>query len=143
MIVSTNVFGRGIDKPDVRTVIHLDLPDSIEKYYQEAGRAGRDGERAYATILYNNSDKTKLNKRVTDSFPERDFIRKVYHLLGCYFQIAVGAGFEAIFDFDLAKFCHVYKLPINQTFHALKLIHHGDILNMMKMRITNPDYYSN
>ncbi len=122
VIVSTNAFGMGIDKANVRTVIHLDLPDSLEEYYQEAGRAGRDGEKAYAIILYNKSDQTKLKKRILDTFPERDFIKRVYHYLGSFYQIAEGAGFEAVFDFDLARFCASYSLPLNPTHHALKLI---------------------
>lgn len=122
IMVATNAFGMGIDKSNVRVVIHFDLPNSPEEYYQEAGRAGRDSQRAYAIALYANSDKQKLRKRVNDSFPPREFIKEVYHLLGCFFQIAVGAGMGAIFDFNIGQFCHVYKLPITPTYHALKLL---------------------
>ncbi|MEG1586701.1 MAG: RecQ family ATP-dependent DNA helicase [Bacteroidales bacterium] len=122
VIVSTNAFGMGIDKPDVRVVVHMDLPNSPEEYFQEAGRAGRDEQTAYAVILYSNSDQSKLRKRISDSFPEREFIRNVYHSLGNFFQIAEGAGFEAVFDFEPARFCSVYKYPMIPVHHALKLL---------------------
>ena len=121
-IVSTNAFGMGIDKPDVRTVIHLDLPNSPEEYFQEAGRAGRDGETSYSIILYNKSDSTKLKKRISDSFPKRDFIKRVYEALGNYFQVAVGSGFGRVFDFALPEFCTNFKFPQLQTHHALKIL---------------------
>ncbi|MDO5570442.1 MAG: ATP-dependent DNA helicase RecQ [Bacteroidales bacterium] len=123
IIVSTNAFGMGIDKSDVRVVVHMDLPNSIEEYFQEAGRGGRDEKKAYAIILYSKADKAKLKKRITDGFPDKDFIRRVYHLLGCFFSIAEGAAFEATFDFDLARFCSAYSLPMIQTHNALKIIH--------------------
>ncbi len=122
VIVSTNAFGMGIDKGDVRTVIHMDLPNSLEEYFQEAGRAGRDGERSYAIILYTKADSTKLRKRITDAFPDRDFITRVYEALGNYFQVAVGAGYNDVYDFSLHEFCQPYKLPFLQTHHALKIL---------------------
>jgi ATP-dependent DNA helicase RecQ len=122
VIVSTNAFGMGIDKPDVRTVIHMDLPNSLEEYFQEAGRAGRDGERSYAIILYTKADSAKLKKRVADTFPGRDFILRVYEALGNFFQVAVGAGYTDVYDFSLHEFCLPFKLPFLQTHHALKIL---------------------
>lgn len=122
VIVATNAFGMGIDKPDVRMVLHLDLPNSPEEYYQEAGRAGRDGLKSYATILYDKSDTVKLKKRVTDSYPKREFIVRIYEALGNYYQLAVGSGFGNVFDFDIQDFCKAYRFPFLQAHHALKIL---------------------
>ena len=92
VMVATNAFGMGIDKPDVRIVIHMDLPDSIEAYFQEAGRAGRDGQKAYAVVLYAKSDKATLHKRIPDTFPEKEYIKEVYEHLQYYYQMAMGDG---------------------------------------------------
>ena len=105
----------GIDKPDVRTVVHLELPDSLEAYFQEAGRAGRDERTAYAVLLYSKADGAKLKRRVSDNFPSIEFVGKVYQSLANYFTLAVGSGFEACYAFSLADFCTVCKLPVNQT----------------------------
>ena len=130
VIVSTNAFGMGIDKAEVRTVVHLDLPDSLEAYFQEAGRAGRDEKKAYAVVLFNNSDVTKMRKRVTDTFPEKDMVRKVYHALGNYYAIAEGSGLEAVFPFDLADFCTKFKLPMLITHNALKILQQAGYLEV-------------
>lgn len=122
VIVSTNAFGMGIDKPDVRVVVHMDLPNSIEEYYQEAGRAGRDEEKAYAIILYNKTDSTKLKKRISDEYPERDFILLVYESLAYFFQVAEGFGTDMAYDFNLYQFCSTYKFPVLPTHNALKIL---------------------
>ena len=122
VIVSTNAFGMGIDKPDVRLVIHMDMPGSLEEYYQEAGRAGRDEQRAYAVALCSNIDCTKLKKRLADEFPDRDFISRVYDALGNYYQIAMGFGLDTVHDFSLVDFCTAYKFSHLQAHHALKIL---------------------
>lgn len=122
VIVSTNAFGMGIDKPDVRLVIHMDLPNSMEEYYQEAGRAGRDGEKSYAVVLWNKQDTINLKRRVTDSFPPKDYILRVYECLANYYQIAAGSGAGLVLDFDLFDFCKTFRLSTLQTHHALKIL---------------------
>ena len=122
VMVATNAFGMGIDKPDVRVVIHFDCPSSLEAYFQEAGRAGRDGMKSYAVMLYNGSDDTKLQKRIADEFPEKEYIRSVYNHLAGFFQIAVNNGCGHTFMFDIRKFCRTYKLFPVQTDAALKIL---------------------
>ena len=122
VMVATNAFGMGIDKPDVRVVIHVDCPDSVEAYFQEAGRAGRDGQKAYAVLLYNDADHRKLEKRISDTFPEKDFIREVYEHLAFFYQIGVGSGYNHTFEFNIDKFCHAFHhFPI-QVDSALKIL---------------------
>ena len=121
-MVATNAFGMGIDKPDVRVVIHIDCPDSVEAYFQEAGRAGRDGQKAYAVLLYNDADHRKLEKRISDTFPEKDFIREIYEHLAFFYQIGVGSGYNHTFEFNIDKFCHAFRhFPI-QVDSALKIL---------------------
>ncbi len=122
VIVSTNAFGMGIDKPDVRLVVHIDMPGSLEEYYQEAGRAGRDEKKAYAVALCSDTDSAKLKKRLADEFPDKEFIYRVYEALGNYFQIAVGFGLDTVHNFSISDFCHVFKFSIIQTHHALKIL---------------------
>lgn len=109
VMVATNAFGMGIDKPDVRLVIHIDSPDSLEAYFQEAGRAGRDGKKAYAVLLYDSSDARKLSKRVAQSYPEKEYIRDVYEHLAYFFQVGTGTGRGRTFEFSIDKFCVTYK----------------------------------
>ena len=122
VIVATNAFGMGIDKPDVRSVIHIDCPDSIEAYFQEAGRAGRDGQKAYAVLLYNDNDKRKLLKRIADTFPEKDYIRSVYDHLSYYYQVATGDGYNVTFEFSIDDFCHKFHHFPVQVHSALKIL---------------------
>ena len=122
VMVATNAFGMGIDKPDVRVVVHIDCPDSLEAYFQEAGRAGRDGKKAYAVLLYNDADHRKLEKRISDTFPEKDYVRKVYEHLAFFYQVGVGSGYHATFEFNIDKFCHAFRhFPI-QVDSALKIL---------------------
>ena len=109
VMVATNAFGMGIDKPDVRLVVHVDSPDSLEAYFQEAGRAGRDGKKAYAVLLYDSSDARKLSKRVAQTYPEKEYIRDVYEHLAYFFQVGTGTGRGRTFEFSIDKFCVTYK----------------------------------
>lgn len=122
VIVATNAFGMGIDKPDVRLVIHFDIPDSPEAYFQEAGRAGRDGKRAYAVLLYNEATLTALRKRIDKNFPDIKYIREIYRLLGNFFQLEEGAGAGFAFEFNPDLFVKTYKLEYVQTFAAIEVL---------------------
>ncbi len=129
IMVSTNAFGMGIDKPDVRIVVHMTAPDSVEAYFQEAGRAGRDGKKSYAVLLWSNNDKVSLNRMARNSFPEPDIIKRVYDALGNFFQIASGHGNEATFDFNLGKFCSIFKFSILTAYNSLKILHLAGYIN--------------
>jgi len=130
VIVSTNAFGMGIDKAEVRTVVHMDLPDSLEAYFQEAGRAGRDEKKAYAVLLYNNGDAVKMRKRVTDSFPGKEMVVKVYEALGNYLQMGVGSGLDKVFAFDIGDFCTKFKLPILIAYNSLKILQQAGYIEL-------------
>ena len=122
VMVATNAFGMGIDNPDVRVVVHIDCPDSIEAYFQQAGRAGRDGQKAYAVLLYEENDKMKLRKRIADTFPDKDYIREIYDQLAYFYQVAVGSGYNATFEFPVERFCQTYRhFPI-PTISALNIL---------------------
>ncbi len=122
VMIATNAFGMGIDKPDVRSVIHVDLPSSLEEYYQEAGRAGRDGLPAYAVVIASNQDKGMLSRRLSDAFPPKDFIARVYEMAGNFLDVAVGGGYDQVFEFNFLRFCTVFKLPPAMADSALRLL---------------------
>jgi len=122
VIVSTNAFGMGIDKPDVRFVVHLDIPDSLEAYYQEAGRAGRDGKKAYAVLLYHPSDEMEFEKRLKVNFPTFEKIIYIYNSISNYCQIAIGAGENDSFDFDIKDFCDKHETDMLTTFNCIKIL---------------------
>lgn len=122
VMVATNAFGMGIDKPDVRLVVHMDMPDSPEAYFQEAGRAGRDGLTAYAVLLFSPRDKTQLARRIPDTFPDKSFIRQIYEHLNYYYQMAMGDGQGCTHEFNLDEFCRRFKHFPVQTDSALRIL---------------------
>lgn len=122
VMVATNAFGMGIDKPDVRTVVHYDLPSSLEEYYQEAGRAGRDGRESFAVVIASPRDKATLSRRLSESFPDKEFIRHIYELAGNFLGVAVGEGYGMLYEFNFDLFCRTYSLPPAPTRSALTLL---------------------
>ena len=135
VIVATNAFGMGIDKPDVRVVIHLDCPNSLEAYFQEAGRAGRDGRKAYAVLLYNGSDRRTLQKRVEDTFPPKEYVQTVYEHLAYFYQIGVGSGAGCTFEFPIDRFCTTFRHFPTRANAALTLLQRAGYIDYEQ----NPD----
>ncbi len=134
VMVATNAFGMGIDKPDVRVVIHYDLPSSLEEYYQEAGRAGRDGHPSFAVALVSPTDKATLSRRLSESFPDKEFIRRVYALAGVFLQVAVGDGWNRLYDFNFNLFCKQFSLPPVPTRNALDILTQAGIIEFNEDR---------
>ena len=128
VIVATNAFGMGIDKSDVRVVIHMDSPDSIEAYFQEAGRAGRDGMKSFAVLLWNNGDPAKLQKRINSNFPPKEFISDVYEHLAYFYQIGVGSGEGHTFSFEIGRFCVTYSYSSIYVDSALRILQNAGYL---------------
>lgn len=151
VIVATNAFGMGIDKPDVRLVIHVDLPDSLEAYYQEAGRGGRDGQKAYGVLLYNNSDKLDLEDRVQQNFPEPEEIKTTYQALANYYQVAIGTGEGVSFDLDIGSLSTTYNLNPLITYNCLHILEIEELITLSEsvylpsrihILINNADLYA-
>jgi ATP-dependent DNA helicase RecQ len=130
VIVATNAFGMGIDKPDVRVVVHMDLPDTLEAYYQEAGRGGRDEKKAYAVALYHPSDLDDLRRRIELTHPSETILRQVYQALANQYQLAAGSGFMASFDFEIESFQKNYNLPAIETYYALKRLEEAGFVQL-------------
>jgi ATP-dependent DNA helicase RecQ len=128
IMVATNAFGMGIDKPDVKTVIHIQLPENIENYYQEVGRAGRNGEKAFGILLTNTTDIEIARKQFINSLPDKKFVREVYVKLNNYFQIAYGDGFNESYSFNMNHFCVQYQFPIVKTFASLQFLDRQGVL---------------
>jgi len=128
VMACTNAFGMGIDKPEVRFVVHLELPDSLEAYFQEAGRAGRDGNKSYAVLLFQPVDSTESEFRLQQSFPKIEEIRTVYQALANHYKLAIGAGYDVAFDFDIAPFCDSFNFKANLVFNCLKFLEKQEYL---------------
>ena len=133
IIVATNAFGMGIDKPDVKTVIHIHLPQNLENYYQEVGRAGRNGEKAFGILLTNSSDIKSSKSQFLSVLPDKEFLKNVYIKLNNYFQIAYGEGYTENFTFNINHFCSHYKFPVLKTYNSIQFLDRQSILTLQNL----------
>ncbi|MBO4665440.1 MAG: RecQ family ATP-dependent DNA helicase [Paludibacteraceae bacterium] len=138
VMVCTNAFGMGIDKPDVRLVIHFNLPSSLESYFQEAGRAGRDGKTAYCVALYAQDDRAKMEQRITNNYPPEEFVERVYHNTCDFLQIGAGSGLGHTFALHIDQLCQVMRLPVIQTYSALHLLSQAGWIDFQDEQETQP-----
>jgi ATP-dependent DNA helicase RecQ len=132
VIVATNAFGMGIDKPNVRTVVHIQLPENLENYYQEAGRAGRDGKKSFAVLLVSPSDTKAAQSQFLDVLPDRNFLKETYQRLNSYLQIAYGEGIDETFAFNFTDFCRRYNLPVTRAYNTLQFLDNQGILTLSR-----------
>ena len=137
VIVSTNAFGMGIDKADVRFVIHWDIPDCIENYFQETGRAGRDNKPSYAVLLYSGSDKSRLNDTIRKKFPPVEKIKDIYEALCNYLQIPIGSGKDNVYDFNMSDFVSKYRFPVIETYNSFQFLQREGYMEFTE-EINNP-----